>query len=200
MVRTDRIHHSTHSIDQSRTEGARDPLARGRQGAYMWSSDRLGEYGAGGSAVPRRADAQKFVFFVYGHGHLRTTFSCLTCSRRPSMTYSAKTAVPRRLGGTYGLFPPAVELQTTTDRIRGAGHRTLRGSLGCCTLTRSISHARSATCSACEAAVSLSRCPPRGSPLSPPGASELGTRGWPRTHSSIASVMTITLPGGAALH
>ena len=48
MVRTDRIHHSTHSIDQSRTEGARDPLARGRQGAYMWSSDRLGEYGAGG--------------------------------------------------------------------------------------------------------------------------------------------------------
>ena len=34
---TDRIYHLTHSTDQSRTEGARDPLARGRQGAYMWS-------------------------------------------------------------------------------------------------------------------------------------------------------------------
>jgi hypothetical protein len=30
---TDRIHHFTHSTDQSRTEGARDSLARGRQGA-----------------------------------------------------------------------------------------------------------------------------------------------------------------------
>ena len=30
---TDRIHHLTHSTDQSRTEGARDSLARGRQGA-----------------------------------------------------------------------------------------------------------------------------------------------------------------------
>ena len=30
---TDRIYHLTHSTDQSRTEGARDSLARGRQGA-----------------------------------------------------------------------------------------------------------------------------------------------------------------------
>ena len=30
---TDRIDHFTHSTDQSRTEGARDSLARGRQGA-----------------------------------------------------------------------------------------------------------------------------------------------------------------------
>ena len=30
---TDRIDHFTHSNDQSRTEGARDSLARGRQGA-----------------------------------------------------------------------------------------------------------------------------------------------------------------------
>ena len=30
---TDRIYHFTHSTDQSRTEGARDSLARGRQGA-----------------------------------------------------------------------------------------------------------------------------------------------------------------------
>ena len=30
---TDRIHHLTHSTDQSRTEGVRDSLARGRQGA-----------------------------------------------------------------------------------------------------------------------------------------------------------------------
>ena len=30
---TDRIHHFTHSTDQSRTKGARDSLARGRQGA-----------------------------------------------------------------------------------------------------------------------------------------------------------------------
>ena len=30
---TDRIHQFTHSTDQSRTEGARDSLARGRQGA-----------------------------------------------------------------------------------------------------------------------------------------------------------------------
>ena len=127
----------------------------------------VSENTAQAAAQCRGERTRKFVFFLYGHGHLRTTFSCLTCSRRPSMTCSAKTAVPRRLGGTYGLFPPAVELQTTTERICGAGHRTLRGSLGCCTLTRSISHARSATCSACEAAVSLSRCPPRGSPLPP---------------------------------
>ena len=31
---TNRIYHFTHSTDQSRTEGARDSLARGRQGAY----------------------------------------------------------------------------------------------------------------------------------------------------------------------
>ena len=30
---TDRIYHFTHSNDQSRTEGARDSLASGRQGA-----------------------------------------------------------------------------------------------------------------------------------------------------------------------
>ena len=30
---TDRIHQFTHSTDQSHTEGARDSLARGRQGA-----------------------------------------------------------------------------------------------------------------------------------------------------------------------
>ena len=30
---TDRIYHFTHSTDQSRTKGARDSLARGRQGA-----------------------------------------------------------------------------------------------------------------------------------------------------------------------